>query len=185
MQPDLKLILGGDEGIQIEIMTFHQILINASSVFEAMLKPGNYQEGVSLAREKYLEISLPDDNIEAMTVICNILHLQSQKVPIETITSDLLDNIATIIDKYDFARAIQPWPGIWFQQENIQSELNQVDDLQVETLPKWVHICFHLGYPRHFNIFTSALITRMSHDDLTQSSFMDNFAKLPLIVQGK
>jgi hypothetical protein len=185
MQPDLKLILGGGEGIQTEIMVFHQIMINASPVFEAMLKPGNYMEGVSLTREKHLELPLPDDNAEAMTVLCNILHLQPRKVPTTTITLDLLDNIATLVDKYDFTRAIQPWPKIWLQQGHIQTELNQVDNLRVETLPKWVHTCCHLGYSHHFEIFTSALTTRASLDDFTQSPFADNFAKLPLIIQGE
>lgn len=185
MQPDIKLILGGDEGLQTEIMVFRQIMINASPVFEAMLKPGNYAEGVSLIRDKHLELPLPDDNAEAMTVLCNILHLQPRKVPTTTITPDQLDNIATLVDKYDFTRAIQPWSKIWFQQEHIQSELNKVDNLQVDTLPKWVHICCHLGYSRHFEIFTSALTTRASLDDFTQSSFAANFAKLPSRVQGE
>jgi hypothetical protein len=120
-----------------------------------------------------------------MTVLCNILHLQPQNVLKTSITPDLLDNIATLVDKYDFARAIQPWPKIWLQLEHIQPELNQVDSLPIEILPKWVHICCHLGYSLHFEMFTAALAARVSLDNFTQPSFDDNFAKLPALVQGK
>lgn len=185
MQHDLRLILGGDESVQTEIMAFSQIMINASPVFGAMLNPDSYLEGIGLSRDKHLELPLPDDNTEAMNILCNILHLQPRKVPTTTITPDQLDNIATLVDKYGFTRAIQPWPKIWFQQEHIQTELNQVDNLQVDTLPKWAHICCSLGYSRHFEILTSALTARACLDDFTQSSFAVNFAKLPLIVQGE
>ncbi|OQU95661.1 hypothetical protein CLAIMM_01843 [Cladophialophora immunda] len=107
MGADLKLLVGG-YGIQVEIMVFHQVMINASPVFAAMLKPDQYGEGTRLAQDKQLELPLPDDNVEAMTVLCNILHLQPRKVPTRTVTPDLLENIATIVDKYDFTRAIQP-----------------------------------------------------------------------------
>jgi hypothetical protein len=113
MQHDLKLIVGGDEGVQTAITIFSQITVNASPVFEAMLQPDNYQEGVGSTRDKHLELPLPDDNVEAMTITCNILHLPPRKVPTTTITPDELDNIATLVEKYDFTRAIQPWPKIW------------------------------------------------------------------------
>lgn len=184
MDPDLKLLVGGD-GLQVEIMAFHQVMINASPVFAAMLKPDQYREGTRLAQDKQLELPLPDDDSEAMTVLCNILHLQSRKVPTKTVTPDLLENIAAIVDKYDFTRAIQPWPEIWFREEHIQSELNRVDDLPVDMLPKWIHICYHLGYSCHFGILTSALITRMSINDFNQSSVIDNFGMLPFVIQGE
>ena len=113
MDPDLKLLIGRDDGIKVEIIVFHQVMMNASPVFAAMLKPARYREDTRLTQDKQLELPLPEDNVETMTVLCNILHLQPRKVPTRTVTPDLLANIATIVDKYDFTRAIQPWPKIW------------------------------------------------------------------------
>lgn len=185
MQPDVKLILGGDGGQQTEIMVIHQIMTHASPAFDAMLKAGKYAEGITLNQDKFLELPLSDDDAEAMTVLCNILHLQPQKVATTSITPDLLGSIATLVDKYDFTRAVQPWAKVWFQQKHIQEELYRVDSLPVEILPKWVHICCHLGHSRHFEEFTSALTARMSLDDLAENSFASYFAKLPWRVQGE
>lgn len=186
MQQDLKLILGGNhDNSQTELMVFHQVMANSSSVFEAMLRPGQYREGSTLLRNDHLTLPLPEDNAEAMIVICNILHMRSPEVPTATITPDLLDSISTLVDKYDFARAIQPWPKIWLEQEHIQAELKQLEELPIEQLVKWVHICSQLGYSDRFEQSTSTLVKRVALDDFEQSSFADRFAKLSMNIQGR
>jgi hypothetical protein len=59
MPPDVKLILGDREEIQTDIMVFHQIMINASPVFEAMLQRGKYVEGIRLKETRILNCRFP------------------------------------------------------------------------------------------------------------------------------
>jgi hypothetical protein len=56
MDPDLKLLIDGDDGTQVKVMVFHQVMINACPVFAAMLKPDQYVEGTRLTQVKQLEL---------------------------------------------------------------------------------------------------------------------------------
>ena len=105
----------------------------ASPVFNTMFRPKAYKEGSILGREGLVQVCLPDDSRQAMAVLCYIFHLQSSKVPLAHITVDLPDEIATIVDKYDCAEAIQPWPEFWLVQESIQSSLKQHERIMPTT----------------------------------------------------
>lgn len=120
-----------------------------------------------------------------MRLLCDILHLQSHKVISTAITPDLLDSIATLVDKYDFARAIHPWPQIWLQLTHIQDQVTQSDRVSDQHLLKWTHICCHLGYSTYFEKITSELVARVCLDDFDDYLFDDSFAKLPAQIQGK
>ncbi|RVX67096.1 hypothetical protein B0A52_08339 [Exophiala mesophila] len=189
MTPDLKLILNEDDGTQIEIMVFHQVMINASPVFEAMLGPRKFAEGERLNQDKFLELPLPDDDPHAMRLLCDIFHMQNQKVKSAAITPDLLDSIATLVDKYDLARAIHPWPLIWLNLPDIRKCIERQDKPQDlisdQDLLRWIHISCHLGYSVTFGKMTSYLSARLTLEHLNQPSFADSFAKLPARLQDQ
>lgn len=72
-----------------------------------MLSP-RFKEGTQLATEHTVEVSLPEDGADDMSIICRSLHLQNDKVPIER-----LCQLAKITDKYDLGVAMRPMAHSW------------------------------------------------------------------------
>jgi hypothetical protein len=92
--------------------------------------------------------------------------------------------LATLVDKYDCATAIQPWPDIWKDQETIQEETAIVESMQFSDLGKWIHISAQLGYEDLFRATTSVLISKASENDLRSGPLLLNFNKLSQTLQG-
>ena len=89
-----------------------KVLSLASPVFAAMLSPKSMTDG-GLSVVDPPEIPLPDDDLDAMTLLCFALHchgLSDIAVP-----STLLKGLAIICDKYDCTVAIQAWTRLGLQ----------------------------------------------------------------------
>lgn len=83
------------------------MLNNGSSVFKAMLSP-RFNEGYELASSPApTEITLPEDNAVALTVLCQVIHLRNTAIPIP-LPSDVLLKLSFVADKYDCIEAIAP-----------------------------------------------------------------------------
>jgi len=77
---DVYLVCGLEtEGPAITLRVSSQIMSLASPVFRTMLGP-RFEEGTRLTRSGSVEVLLPDDDAEAMTLICNILHHRQHAV---------------------------------------------------------------------------------------------------------
>lgn len=76
-----------------------------------MLRP-EFKEGKQLASDGALEVPLPDDNVDAMTIICKILHLRHEKVPRRLNTTQLYE-VAVLADKYQCNAALGPIAEHW------------------------------------------------------------------------
>ena len=102
-QGDIVLILK-DAKLRVSSET----LAHASPVFKAMLRPG-FREGDLLRAggTKPVSIELPEDDTQAITTICSILHQKANKVKISNAIQ--LEAIAMMADKYDFAEALSSW----------------------------------------------------------------------------
>lgn len=156
----MKLVVGEND-YNVKIDTVPQVMANASPVFRAMLQPERFVEGQKLMEQKPFTILLPDDEPLAMTILCDILHLRADKIPLKTMTSDLLAAFATLVDKYDCAIAIHPWPMLWLAGLKLShNSLKEVEKMTIEELPQWIYISCHLGYSDMFRQCTSALIRK-------------------------
>ena len=93
------------------IRVYSLFLKNASTVFNAMLGP-HFSEGQNLGGDLLTELSLPEDNAEAMTIICHLVHSRNDAIP-ETLGPDEIFQVAVAADKFDgivpLAYAIKDW----------------------------------------------------------------------------
>lgn len=98
-----------------QLQVSSKCLCLASPVFRAMLAPSShFQEAEALreATNSPVVIELEGDNYDALVVILNILHLRTRNVP-NTVSVDLLYDIAVVCNKYDVAEALVPWLSMW------------------------------------------------------------------------
>lgn len=73
----------------------------------------HFSEGAKLAATSAaIEIPLPDDGPEAMTLICHVLHFRHNSVP-ATLNTDELLNVGILADKYAFTEAMKPTARWW------------------------------------------------------------------------
>ena len=120
---DVILVLAGTE---LQVST--KVLGVASPVFKAMFGP-HFLEGTELNTTSLRHIALPEDNPEAMTTLCNILHHRSEDVSQEA-SYQALEDTAVLCDKYDCRKALMPWIKMWMSyHRNIRLKPLQLERL--------------------------------------------------------
>ena len=101
---DIEFMFGSPDKSKI-LRVSSAVLILASPVFKALLGH-NFEEGNrTISDEGKLQISLPDDDIDAMVWVLQALHYRHD-VPYD-ISSPMLEQIAGLCDKYDLAGALR------------------------------------------------------------------------------
>ncbi|KAK3293822.1 uncharacterized protein B0H64DRAFT_173440 [Chaetomium fimeti] len=105
---DVVFVIGTTEK---RVRVYSLFVKAASPVLNAMLGP-NFEEGQQLAKTGSAEIALPEDNVEAIEIIFNVIHGRNDKVR-ETLSPRELLQVAIVSDKYDcsvsLAFAIRVW----------------------------------------------------------------------------
>jgi len=76
-----------------------------------MLSP-HFAEGSRLGATGTVEIPLPDDDAVAMGIACDLAHLRFDRSP-DTVTLDVLCEIAKMADKYDFSMVLKYPSSQW------------------------------------------------------------------------
>ncbi|KAK1843432.1 hypothetical protein CCHR01_13927 [Colletotrichum chrysophilum] len=123
-----------DETLQNdELRVSSKVLQLNSPVFKAMLG-GKFKEGTELAErtgpEPY-DLELPDDDVEAMSILCQILH----NVYVPEIPKPMsLEKLAYICDKYECINALKYCGIVW-----IRDWLHQFDD-EVPPMSDFCHL---------------------------------------------
>lgn len=112
---DIILQVGSEKGPVKSIRVSSQVLSIASPVFARMFGSG-FREGFvsSSTSDQPLHLPLPDDNPDAVLLMCHVLHpsgVGDLYVPLQ-----LLESLALLVDKYDCALALTIWSRLWFQQ---------------------------------------------------------------------
>ncbi|MCJ1472160.1 hypothetical protein MMC13_000807 [Lambiella insularis] len=110
---DVILELSGPGGT-IRLLVSSGALTLVSDYFAKMLS-SQFKEGLHNrpAGQKHT-VQLHEDDTEALTIVCNIIHHRTESVP-RQLTAHLIKAIAVISDKYNIARAVSPFCEIWFQ----------------------------------------------------------------------
>ena len=107
IDPDGDLILELD-GANLQVSS--KVLKLSSKVWKAMLSP-NFAEGnQQLGDDKLLHVSLPEDDTEAMTAMCYLLHHRYRDVDSNP-SFEFLAKLAVVVDKYDCTQAVSQWSG--------------------------------------------------------------------------
>ncbi|KAL2068131.1 hypothetical protein VTL71DRAFT_16229 [Oculimacula yallundae] len=100
---DVILVVGPE---QVKLRVLSLFLKAASKPFSAMFGP-EWKEGYNmLNRDGPVELLLPEDNADALKIICTVIHHQNDKVPQTLAAADILE-VATAADKYDCVNALK------------------------------------------------------------------------------
>jgi hypothetical protein len=117
---DLTLLLSQGLGSAPEesarsLLVSSKVLALASPVFAVMLSP-RFREGQRSEAGTLDAVSLPDDDAEAMTVLCQIFHFRYDMLPAKP-GLVLFKNLAVMCDKYDCVAPLrfvsETWLVMW------------------------------------------------------------------------
>ena len=116
---DILLLLGDILRGSARFQVSSHALCLTSPVFRAMLGAnGKFKESKDLQGKKSgeppVEITLHDDDPEALAVILRIVHHQHDCVP-ESLSEANLWQIAILVDKYDLREATKLWINLWIK----------------------------------------------------------------------
>lgn len=104
---DVTLILGLDGPSSKTIRVSSAIISHVSPVLKGLVATVSTNADMDGPRT----ISLPEDNVAAMIVLCHSIHLTDIaeiKLPM-----DFLGELAKLDQKYDCAAALSPWSRLW------------------------------------------------------------------------
>ncbi|KAL6715639.1 hypothetical protein ACLMJK_006600 [Lecanora helva] len=169
---DLLLLVGPSVGLNPSqngsIRVSSKVLSLASPVFATMMSP-KFAEGQNAGKNDWT-ISPPDDDPEAMSVICSVIHFVDVA---SEVSFSILEKIATICDKYDFAKAIKGWSESALQpwKYTLGTDRNEYDEC-VQLLG----ISYLLGNHELFwvasrNLMFSHTVPTMSAEKQYESAF--------------
>lgn len=105
---DVILVVGqGSNILRLKAHSF--ILRTASEAFKVMFGP-NFVEGKDLSHTNPKEVTLEDDDPEAMRTICQVLHFK--ECP-QSMSAEKIWNIAQAVDKYFLNEALKFPMEVW------------------------------------------------------------------------
>ena len=163
------LLVGPDKE---SIRASSQVLSLASPVFAKMLERGPFgNSAVSTT-----EITLPEDDPEAMTLFCDTIHFKKHATP--DIALALLAKMASLSDKYGSSVALSAASEVWLS--NFQG-LKEGEGC----FAKMLWISYALGNHRAFSRISTKMIRECSHDDLIRQKHDEDCKSLPKTIIGK
>lgn len=150
---DVTLELSCTNGKKVHLLISSKVLTLASPVFATMFG-SKFSEGLSIhAASKKARICLPDDDGDAFTIICNVVHYRVTEVP-EALPLSCLENVAIICDKYDMTRSLMSWSRIWLRAG--------IESSAPEDFNKLLLIAYILDIPETFSKLSWEIIIRQA-----------------------
>ena len=174
------LLVGPDKEV---IRASSKVLSLASPVFARMLGP-HFAEGQSLSEKGSLansavsptEVTLPDDDPEAMVLFCDTIHFKRHARP--DIAFPLLTKVASLSDKYEISLALSSMSEVWLS--NLKGS-KEGESCFVRML--W--ISYALGNHRVFSKISREMIHMCSHDELARQKHEMDCTSLSETIIGK
>lgn len=104
---DVLLVIGTPARVSLRVSS--KVLSLASPVFAPLFSP-RYSEGIALATKSSdaHPITFPDDDPDAMNLICHAIHFQ-ENTTIKDVPLSLLQTVAEVCEKYDLVKALSEW----------------------------------------------------------------------------
>lgn len=177
---DLMLLVGPDKEL---IRVSSKVLSLASPVFARMLGP-HFAEGQSLLEKGSLEnsavspteVTLRDDDPEAMILFCDTVHFKRHATP--NITFPLLAKMASLSDKYDSSLALGSQSEVWLSNFKGSKEGESC-------FMKMLWISYALGNHRAFSSISREMVRLYSHEELARQKHEIDCTSLPETVISK
>lgn len=159
--------------IRLQCSSKHLTL--ASSVFDAMLSK-NFKESVTLRSGKPLDLPLPDDDLAALLILLNIIHLKTRKIPLE-VDLYMLTRIAFMVDKYRLQMAVAIFSDIWIDHLKAKIPQSWTEDLR-----RWIFISWVFQCPAEFK-FATRIAEQQSESRIDESEEID--LPIPCSIVGQ
>ena len=157
-----------------ELLISSKILTLASPVFKAMFN-SKFLEGSTIRSvQNPLELPLPDDDPDALSVLFHTLHFSSKRKFLK-LGADLHLDVAQLSDKYECTTSISGESGRWLRS------LSESDH-ESSILWKSSTIAFLMGHMDEFSNFTAKLVLKSTAAELDHTA--PNSA-LPETLKGK
>jgi hypothetical protein len=87
---------------------------------------------------------LPDDDVTALSLIMEIIHVQNTQLP-PAIPLSTLASLAVLVDKHNFHESVTPWAEKW------AAVLGPVDEDNIcKKLSGWIAISWVFNLPAFF-----------------------------------
>jgi hypothetical protein len=165
---DAVLRLNTSEDSNIDILVSSKVLTMVSPVFAAMLSP-RYREGQRSASGTLSPIPLPEDDCDAMIVLCHIFHFKYSELP-ATPDLELFKNLALICDKYDCVSVLKFISEQWLLKWEKASSGEELETL--------LFISYIFGRPERFSALSARIIKEFT-GNLKQLKTLSSFDAVP------
>jgi hypothetical protein len=156
---------------ETSILVSSKVLALASRVFSAMLGP-RFLEGQRSASGTLAPIPLPDDDADAVTTLCHILHFNHYALP-DKPELELFKNLALLCDKYDCVTPLkfvaEHWLLLW---------KDATLPMEIQTL---LFISYVFDRPERFSIMSMRIIREFS-GGLSHLDILEQFDIIPEAV---
>ncbi|KAJ6259755.1 hypothetical protein Dda_5395 [Drechslerella dactyloides] len=179
-----------------KVLASSHILTIASSYFRALLAPDRFSEGIAFQQHKNIELQMFEDDPGAVITVCNILHLQSRRIP-SSLSGDQLAEVAIVLDKYDCVDAAWAWTRLWMSGGTAKVELeedgggrgadsasgnaiNLMITKEKDLLSKWLYIAWAFKDTAVFEMCANALSWKLCEGEQEDDEF---FQRLPQSLQ--
>lgn len=152
--------------VRIRVSSKHMNL--ASPVFKAMLAPSGFLECRHLKAYGTVEVSLPDDDVEALTILLHIIHGRTKEVPTK-VSLELLNKIAVVVDKYRLQDGVGFFSDSWVDDVKRKYPILHKSD---NYLIKWLGISWVF---RKKDLFNQATICAVNSAGKDFGNVVDDF----------
>lgn len=140
-------LVQGRARVYVRMLVSSKHLILSSSVFEAMLQD-RFKEGQTLRSTGFLELPLPDDDPDAISILLDVIHGHTRKVP-RKVDFELLIHISILVDKYQLHEVVEVFSDGWIQALDQEVPAG----LTVDLIP-WLSIFWVFGQSDKFKLMT-------------------------------
>jgi hypothetical protein len=127
---------------------------------------GGLQESGTLRKEGSLTLSLPEDDIAALSLIIIVINARNDLLP-TTYNLQILTGLAIVVDKYNFHASVIPWAKIW--TASLESQLSSSSST-CEEIICWIALSWVFKLPKVFSEATAIACRTMAGSALYGSS---------------
>ena len=128
-----------------------KVLSLASPVMKKLFTSG-FREGVDPSPRRC--VPLPEDNGEALLLVCSVVHHHAE-IESGLLGVDALENVATLVDKYDMSKTLRTWSACWLEGalesvtpgtfDSLLRSAYLLDDSKSFSKVSWKIICNRIG----------------------------------------
>ncbi|KAL2071714.1 hypothetical protein VTL71DRAFT_12949 [Oculimacula yallundae] len=139
--------------VEINMLVSSKHMKLSSPVFRAMLQRDGFKEGQILEATGSVEIPLPDDDPEAMTILLDVVHGRNRMVP-RKVTLKTLTAIAVLADKYQMVEVLEAFSNSWIKRLKPKLPTEYLEAEDELSIFRWLKISWVFSKAKEFKAMT-------------------------------